>query len=49
MTKDLSVDAVRFLEMVPGRASTISSVLAEQDLKKPPLRAILGGRFASAG
>lgn len=49
MTKYLSVEAVRFLEIVPGRVLTISSLLSEQDLKKPPLRAILGGRFASAG
>jgi hypothetical protein len=49
MTKDLSVEAVRFLEIVPGRVLTISGLLAEQDLKKLPLRAILGGRFASAG
>jgi len=49
MTKDLSVEAVRFLEIVRGRVLTISSLLAEQDLKKLPLRAILGGRFASAG
>jgi hypothetical protein len=43
MTKDFSVEAVRFLEIVPGRVLTISSLLAEQDLKKPPRRAIWAG------